>query len=1501
MNNIAAAILIYFGLNYSVKAEIFSVDLRDRVSSDNGFNLRVKREIWEGQHTAVIVCDMWDSHHCYNAVKRVEQLAPRINKFVKDMRNCGAVIIHAPSSCMNYYKDTVSRKRSVKIKTSENLPQGINEWLHWIDEIEEQAGYPIDHSDGGEDDTEEEHLEWEKKLKSLGKNPRSPWVRQIESIKIDESKDYITDSGEENWNILESHDIKNVMVVGVHTNMCVLGRPFGLRQLAKNGKNVVLVRDLTDTMYNPKMEPKVSHFVGTDLIVNHIEKYVCPTIISSQITDDRIFKFDNDKRKKIVFLIGEREYSTELTLPIYADKNLTSKYRMEFHFAEDNDNNFGDIKNSLKDADLLFISVRRRALKASDMDEVRAFIKSGKPVLGIRTSSHAFSLRGKNPPEGDVVWEEFDQQVFGGNYTNHYGNEFIAYGKINDVKHPIIKGVRSKKFKSGGSLYKVLPLRESAKVLIDGYSIKNDAKQPLAWINKNIFGGKSFYTSLGHVDDFQNEDFIKILNNAVDWLLSDEQFKDIKVGLKKKRSIHEHVPGALSPKQSRSLLESSDDLEVDLVLSEPLVAQPLHLSFDYKGRLWVVQYTQYPDPAGLKRLSRDKVWRVSYDKLPPPPPHIKSSPYRGTDKITIHEDTNNDGVYDKHKVFVDGLNMATSVAHDAKGVWVTNPPYLIYYKDENSDDIPDANPEVHLTGFGLEDSHSIANSLVVGADGWIYGAQGSTVSASIIENLSKDKDSPIVSMGQNIWRYNPHRNKYEIFAEGGGNAFGVELDSKGRIYSGHNGGNTRGFHYVKGSYYQKNWGKHGALTNKYAYGFFPAMKNAQVERFTHQFIIYEDKLLPKRFHGKLLGVDVLHNNVVMSEMTPDGATFKTRDIERFISSKDPWFRPVMISDSPDGSVFIADWYDKQVNHYRNHEGNIDKKLGRIYRVRKKGAGQSKKFNLRMSDELDLIGLLSSESRWLRRMALIELKSRKEFNVKSVQWKDNPKNVSQFEFIKNGNYLLDIEKIIDPGVRGYSIKSIAESSNAFRYLEQIKKISLTEKNPEVISQLVSSISTLNESIKEQLLENLLLRDEFIEDPFIPLQIWWAMESMVSNDDSFIRELFTRSSTWNSKIISRFILERLMRRYAEESTSKSYSMCEFLLKNANDDNSKKILLKGFLEGLNGIGYGALPDGLIEIFEVNKRILPIELRIRIGDQSVIEETISQIKLGKVSEKEEVSILSSLSLIKEPEVFNFFKTYLESGAEENIEVILLSSLTKYASDDAVQRIAFNKLRSKHESIRNEALELLISDVSSSHFLIGKVKSLEFKFPFNNHALVEKLRAHGSILIKRFLEDKNISNGKRISEDLENEIARVKNVISREEGVPKKGESIFKVRCSSCHKMFSNGGQIGPDLTSYQKNDQDTLLISVIAPGAEIREGYENIILKTLDGIIYSGFLLEDTKNNLIIRQMNGITKILSKTNIVSTMMTGVSLMPMGLIDGLSDDEIRNLFAYLRSTTPPF
>ncbi len=126
-----------------------------------------------------------------------------------------------------------------------------------------------------------------------GTEPARAWKAQHAGIKIHDG-DAISDSGVEIWNLLEQRGIDNVILLGVHTNMCVLGRPFGLRQMAKNGKHVVLMRDMTDTMYNPKKAPFVSHFRGTELIIEHIEKFVCPTITSAQVIGGKEFRFRGD-------------------------------------------------------------------------------------------------------------------------------------------------------------------------------------------------------------------------------------------------------------------------------------------------------------------------------------------------------------------------------------------------------------------------------------------------------------------------------------------------------------------------------------------------------------------------------------------------------------------------------------------------------------------------------------------------------------------------------------------------------------------------------------------------------------------------------------------------------------------------------------------------------------------------------------------------------------------------------------------------------------------------------------------------------------------------------------------------------------------------------------------------------------------------------------------------------------------------------------------------------
>jgi nicotinamidase-related amidase len=247
--------------------------------------VEVTRKVrWQTKETAIIVCDVWDAHHCLNAVRRLEEMLPRMNRVVEKARGQGVLIIHAPSSCMDAYKNHPARKRAQDAPAAKNLPKDIDKWCHKIP-AEEKGVYPIDQSKGGEDDDPAEHAEWHAKLKAMGRNPKAPWKSQHAGIKIHD-QDIISDSGVEIWNVLEARGIKNVILVGVHTNMCVLGRPFGL-----------LMRDMTDTMYDPKAAPYVSHFEGTRLIVAHIERYVCPTITSDQIIGGERFRFKGDTGK----------------------------------------------------------------------------------------------------------------------------------------------------------------------------------------------------------------------------------------------------------------------------------------------------------------------------------------------------------------------------------------------------------------------------------------------------------------------------------------------------------------------------------------------------------------------------------------------------------------------------------------------------------------------------------------------------------------------------------------------------------------------------------------------------------------------------------------------------------------------------------------------------------------------------------------------------------------------------------------------------------------------------------------------------------------------------------------------------------------------------------------------------------------------------------------------------------------------------------------------------
>mgnify|MGYP001379020122 FL=1 len=259
------------------------VSLQKRIPSDldEGASMIVNDiQEWNGKETAIIICDMWDKHWCKGATSRVGEMAPVMNNVISIARKKGVQIVHAPSDCLEYYKNYPGRKLAKKYKVR-SVKQKLGEGKL---ECEMDQDWPFEISHGGCDD-----------------NPKCEpastrvWTKQIDAIEIKEG-DLITDSGIEAGSFFIKKGIKNVILVGVHTNMCVIDRSFGLRNMVRLGMNVVLMRDMTDTMYDSTSKPFVSHFTGNSLMHEYIERNVCPTMVSSDLTGQKQFRFKNDKR-----------------------------------------------------------------------------------------------------------------------------------------------------------------------------------------------------------------------------------------------------------------------------------------------------------------------------------------------------------------------------------------------------------------------------------------------------------------------------------------------------------------------------------------------------------------------------------------------------------------------------------------------------------------------------------------------------------------------------------------------------------------------------------------------------------------------------------------------------------------------------------------------------------------------------------------------------------------------------------------------------------------------------------------------------------------------------------------------------------------------------------------------------------------------------------------------------------------------------------------------------
>ena len=940
-----------------------------------------------------------------------------------------------------------------------------------------------------------------------------------------------------------------------------------------------------------------------------------------------------------------------------------------------------------------------------------------------------------------------------------------------------------------------------------------------------------------------------------------------------------------------------DGLEIQLVAGEPVVSQPLFLSWDSRGRMWVVHYRQYQFPAGLKIVRYDQHLRAVFDKVPDPPPH--GTP--GVDKITVHEDTDGDGLYDKHKDVITGLNIVSSVAIGRGGIWVLNPPYLLFYPDQDRDDVPDGDPEVHLTGFGLQDTHSVSNSLMWGPDGWLYAVNGSTTIGDVSSAVTKG----VRFQGQCVWRYHPGSKVFEIYAEGGGNTFSLDIDSAGRVFTGTNGGNTRGWYFPQGSYSQKNWGKHGPLTNPYAFGFFPPMKfEGDGRRFPQAFCIYEGGLLPKQYDGTIVAPNAMQNLVWNSPRHRDGSTYRTVDAENIAESPDRWFRPVYGGVGPDGAIYIADWYDTRLSHVSPID-DWHKDSGRVYRVVPKDTPavyREGDLHERSSDAL--VQLLSHPNKWVRQRAVLELGWRGDKSIVPglIQMVNRNQKLEAL-WVLNLLEELTIERAVDwtasssADIRRWVVRLLGDRHQGHECLLNLAEV---ETDVQVRSQLASTAKRIPAKFGIAVAGRLLNRDEDLNDPHLPLMIWWAIEGH-ANEWREIESLFAEQSVWQRPIFSQFIASRLMQRYAAAGQRDDLERCARLLELAPDDEARGQLMLGLNRAFQGQSVPPLPQALQQALDEYQSRLGndgLVLSLRQGKAKAVDQAIKILNDRSADLGLQVTLASVFGEVEHAKVIKTLINLATGRAtsEPALRRVAMRSLGQYDDPTIPTSLvkAFGGSISGEHGLRATASRTLASRPAWAKVLLNELNAWRVRVDQIPPDVRQQLRTYeqeeiASAVQRAFGKTLDIASPEKVAE-----MKRLKGVVTLKPGDAAAGKVHYSERCGKCHQLFGEGKKVGPPLDGYERGNPMFWLNSIVEPSLEIREGFQSYAVLTTDGRTLTGMIAAQDPKTVTLRNADNQSVVISRDDIDVLKALKTSLMPTDVLKDLTDQQIRDLFAYL-------
>jgi putative membrane-bound dehydrogenase-like protein len=959
----------------------------------------------------------------------------------------------------------------------------------------------------------------------------------------------------------------------------------------------------------------------------------------------------------------------------------------------------------------------------------------------------------------------------------------------------------------------------------------------------------------------------------------------------------------LHPAKAAADWKLPEGFQASVFAAEPDVRQPIAMCMDDRGRLWVAESFMYAGSIG----------GYFEGKL--------------RDRIVILEDTDHDGVHDKRTVFADGLERLTSIEVGLGGVWALTLPNLVFIPDKDRDDVPDGSGVALIDGFDIKKSgHTMANGLRWGPDGWLYGRQG-ILGHSLLGTPGASPESRL-KMNVGVWRYHPARQTVEVVAEGTTNPWGMDWDEHGEMFFintviGHL------WHVIPGAHYKRMFGddynphifdqidQHADHVhwdtaekwNEIRVGMSAESSSAGGGHAHTGLMIYLGDNWPEEYRKELFTINFHGRRLNREHLEPTGSGFTGRHRADLAFSVDPWFRGIDLLYGPDGGVFVADWSDTGECH---DDDGIHRQSGRIYKITHGNPPAPVVTDVTAVPTAALLPLLTHRNEWFSRRARLSLQQRAAAGEKMEailpglrsQLGNGATTALKLRALwslhaigkADRKMLIDLLSHPDPAVRVWSVRLLLDTATPASGDEDtiaaLTRLAGTEPSPVVRLSLASALQRIPIASRPRIAAPLLKHPEDAADHNLPLMLWYGVEPLATAHRPALAELAKCSAIPQ-------VRKHIARRLALDPADPEQAF-DGLIRHAATAPEEWTLdiLTGLSKALEGVGSPNAPASWLQLSAVIGRSAnPVMMALHrslgalFKDPAAVEANRVLAADDGASTEARAAALRTLTTIRDAGSLEVAKSLIGKPGLHPVAIERLA----VEGDPAIAAEILRHISALSAADRSVAIDALISRPQWAALLIGEIASgkltADLLSPFQVRQIRSLKAPELAGEVTRLWGEMRDSSKEKIHAANVWKLYLTPKTLSLAD--KKKGQEIYGQFCGTCHKMYGKGGTVGPELTGGGRDNLDYLLSNILDPGEVVAKENQLSIITMKDGRTLSGMIRASDGRTTSLQTL--VEKISLPTADIGKIETlPVSLMPEGLIDSLSRDQVRDLIAWL-------